>query len=377
LGCVSAWTRVIGTWIPAVCAAGKGDCDVNPDNGCEVTLATDAANCGTCGNSCGGGKCAANLCSAGLLMNPADGDYHYSSAYLVGSNVYELTNYAGWKALKTTLPATNPASAGTVVHSTSTMNGPSTIDSTYVYYFTNAVPPILYRKRLDGTGSPVRVFANASTVYLYTVPYNVLRVTSTDAYFSGYSSSTGKYAIYKGSLSNPSAIPAGISGLTNRGPIYDMLITGSQIFWLEYTSGKYQIFTSSLTSPAPVLLDADVGYHAEVHFATYGSYVYWNRELLSGAIKRVPVANPVMTSVTNVATNVVHPQGGLVVDATYAYFRDNTFRYYRVKNDGSSTPQILSKMNVDPRPYSFFAVDANFIYGIGISSEIVRLAKTP
>lgn len=35
-----------------VCAAGFGDCDGNPTNGCEVDLATSVANCGACGAAC-------------------------------------------------------------------------------------------------------------------------------------------------------------------------------------------------------------------------------------------------------------------------------------------------------------------------------------
>lgn len=38
------------------CAGGKGDCDGNPDNGCEVDLNSDKNNCGSCGNVCAGRK---------------------------------------------------------------------------------------------------------------------------------------------------------------------------------------------------------------------------------------------------------------------------------------------------------------------------------
>ena len=34
------------------CNAGFGDCDGNPTNGCEVSLATDRNNCGACGRAC-------------------------------------------------------------------------------------------------------------------------------------------------------------------------------------------------------------------------------------------------------------------------------------------------------------------------------------
>ncbi|XYH95861.1 hypothetical protein ACMHYB_50055 [Sorangium sp. So ce1128] len=50
-----------------VCAAGKGDCNGDPDDGCEVDLAADPENCGTCGGLCtvanGTGKCTATGCA--------------------------------------------------------------------------------------------------------------------------------------------------------------------------------------------------------------------------------------------------------------------------------------------------------------------------
>ncbi len=40
---------VEGKCAVASCAPGYGDCDKKPENGCEVNLATDVANCGACG----------------------------------------------------------------------------------------------------------------------------------------------------------------------------------------------------------------------------------------------------------------------------------------------------------------------------------------
>ncbi|MCB9506287.1 MAG: hypothetical protein H6697_01320 [Myxococcales bacterium] len=57
------------------CTAGWDDCDLDPANGCEVSLNTDEENCGECGYTCdisGGlavcvdGSCAVGLCGEGL-----------------------------------------------------------------------------------------------------------------------------------------------------------------------------------------------------------------------------------------------------------------------------------------------------------------------
>jgi DNA-binding beta-propeller fold protein YncE len=69
----------------AACNAGRGDCDMNPANGCEVDTQTTVAHCGACGAACNlpnataacaGGRCAVASCNAGFAdcdMNPANG----------------------------------------------------------------------------------------------------------------------------------------------------------------------------------------------------------------------------------------------------------------------------------------------------------------
>ncbi len=50
------------------CAAGFADCNKNlTTDGCEVSLLTDAANCGKCGLSCEGATCAGGICQPTVL----------------------------------------------------------------------------------------------------------------------------------------------------------------------------------------------------------------------------------------------------------------------------------------------------------------------
>src|SRR5437773_4373126 len=37
-----------------VCASGSADCNNNPNDGCETSVASDANNCGGCGVACSG-----------------------------------------------------------------------------------------------------------------------------------------------------------------------------------------------------------------------------------------------------------------------------------------------------------------------------------
>jgi len=67
------------------CLSGQGDCDEEPDNGCETSLLTTAASCGACRRACAvanatpacrNGACAVGACNAGFgdcNGTPADG----------------------------------------------------------------------------------------------------------------------------------------------------------------------------------------------------------------------------------------------------------------------------------------------------------------
>jgi hypothetical protein len=53
------------------CGAGTADCDGNAANGCESTLASDDANCGTCHAACAVGEhCVAGVCTTPTCMGP-------------------------------------------------------------------------------------------------------------------------------------------------------------------------------------------------------------------------------------------------------------------------------------------------------------------
>ncbi len=75
----------LGVCARSECAAGRGDCDGIPSNGCETDITTSAANCGACGNACSlphavpacvSSACVIASCAPGWAdcnHNPADG----------------------------------------------------------------------------------------------------------------------------------------------------------------------------------------------------------------------------------------------------------------------------------------------------------------
>jgi hypothetical protein len=85
-GCATACSAANGTaacdggaCVVAACAAGFGDCDNNPANGCETNTNTDRTHCGGCATSCTAnnvnGDCVAGVCmSTGCATGFADCD---------------------------------------------------------------------------------------------------------------------------------------------------------------------------------------------------------------------------------------------------------------------------------------------------------------
>ena len=60
---------VAGACRPGACVAGYADCNANAADGCESNSASDARNCGRCGNVCAAGQ----ACSAGTCGVPSTG----------------------------------------------------------------------------------------------------------------------------------------------------------------------------------------------------------------------------------------------------------------------------------------------------------------
>ncbi len=53
----------MGRCTVSACAAGRGNCDGDGTNGCEVDLGASPAHCGACGNACTGGICVSGTCA--------------------------------------------------------------------------------------------------------------------------------------------------------------------------------------------------------------------------------------------------------------------------------------------------------------------------
>jgi hypothetical protein len=368
------------------CTTGYADCDVKGDNGCESLLAEDEKNCGKCGNDCAGGTCKAGICSASIVMDPGGPTVNttFYEGKMVGNtivaSVYVGTSYQ----LRTvTLPATDPASEGTILHSfaaaANRRDGTLEVDNDYVYWATNSSPYAINRKPINNPAANIQEMVTAPGAI-----HHLELTLSAFYYFGLQDSSYGFFTAAKTQGASAQAIPM-LGGRYSSIP--GMAVAGvgasARFYWPEYSSalGKYQQFSAPLNgSAAPVVVDADVGSGSYVATISLGNFAYWSTYFANGKIRRANSGeNP------NTAQDVVvshqypgYPGNGLIADASYVYFLDTNYDIYRAKNDGSEAPELLlDRGNSAVYLQSLFANDATYVYGGGNGGQVLRIRKAP
>jgi hypothetical protein len=365
------------------CNDGFDNCDSNAVTGCEANLTNDPKNCGRCGKDCGAGLCIAGQCQPEIVLDPPETtSYSYVEGFLVGNTVYAAIDRNGtnpWTMRKKLV--SDPAGPGTIVHalaSTSATVGAVAVDATNFYFFTTANPPTLFKKALTAAQATAQqeVFTLPSGLYLY---QHVLSPFGTAVYFPAY---TSTYGLYSGAKAGGVA-PSLITGLGGRQQIYSIVATSTRLFWVEYTAGKYRLLTAPLSGIAgdagtPTELDGDVGGGSDLTLAADSTHVYWSTYQANGKVRRVPIATA--SPIDDVATGIPNPSNGLALDQEYVYFRDSSHTLYRAKKNERVQPEVVTDMYKSPgyaTMYGIFGVDAQSVYGIGATGEIVRVTKTP
>jgi uncharacterized membrane protein YgcG len=374
------------TCVVDTCTTGYADCDLKGDNGCESLLAEDEANCGKCGNDCAGGTCKAGVCSASIVMDPggAATNTTFYEGKLVGNtivaSVYVGTSYQ----LRTvTLPATEPASEGTILHSFASAgnrrDGTLEVDADYVYWATNSSPYAINRKPLNNPAANIQEMVTAPG------PIHHIELTlSAFYYFGSQDSNYGFFTAAKTQGASAQAIPMLGSRYSS---IVGMAIAGvganARFYWAEYASAaaKYQLFSAPVSgSAAPVMVDADVGGGSYIGIIGSGNFAYWSTYFANGKVRRANATDNPNTP-QDVVVGHMYPgysSSGLIADGTYVYFLDNSYDIYRAKNDGSAAPEkILERGSSTVYLQSLFASDGTYLYGGGNGGQVLRIRKTP
>jgi len=356
------------------CSTGYFDCNKDGTDGCEAALQTDAANCGSCGRSCGGGKCTAGQCGAAVVFDPTGAtslSYSYTGdSFLVGSQLVKLNTSNGTEIRTSVLPPTTPVSQGTILATSTTAIYALDADATNAYYAISGSPASILYKPLNATASTAAKIAVNMPDSNYAT---ILTSNSTAFYIMAYGSGGNQLMTAAKTLTTASTA-APLSGMTARGTISCIIVAGASIFWVETPN---VVYAAPLGGGTPVAVDTTTqsGYYSYMRLATDGTYVYWNTyNGASSRIRRVPAASPTAAAVEDVAIGVNTPSQGIAVDDKYVYFYAS-YQVYRVAKDGSASVEPLANLNAAPYFYNLFAVDSGFVYGTGSAGQVVRLAK--
>ncbi|HEY5955525.1 MAG TPA: hypothetical protein VIV60_03185 [Polyangiaceae bacterium] len=358
------------------CMTGYADCNKNGTDGCEASLATDANNCGVCGRNCGGGKCTSSQCGGAIVFDPTGAttlSYSYSApAFLVGSQIIKLNTTNGTEIRTSTLPPTNPVSQGSVLATSTTAVYEMAVDATNVYYSISGSPAAILYKPLSATAST----AAKTAVNMPDTNYARSIASNSTAFYVAAAASGGQQILTAAkTLGAQAATATPLPGITGRSTIDSLVIGGSYLFWVESPN---MVVAAPLGGGTPVVVDATIqnGYYSYVRLTTDGSYLYWNTyNGASSKIRRLSLAAaPSSAAVEDVAIGINNPSTGIAVDDAYVYFF-SSYQVYRVVKDGSQSVESLANLNSSPYFYNLFAVDAEYVYGLGYSGQVVRVTK--
>lgn len=103
------------------CPSGKGDCNLDPQDGCETDLATSTDNCGACGRACSTSQgynpaCQGGLCSLSCNYPWSDCNHPVAPAADDGCETNTDTDSANCGACGTTCSTTHSASQSCIGH---------------------------------------------------------------------------------------------------------------------------------------------------------------------------------------------------------------------------------------------------------------------
>ena len=374
-------TATLTCKVMGACNTGYADCNTSGVDGCEVTLATDPKNCGTCGRDCGGGTCTNGQCGAAIVFDPTGATqltYNYTgTAVLTGSTLVKVNTSSGTEIRVATLPTTPDTVKGTalVTNQSNVYIYGLHADASNVYYSLSGSPnsTVLWK--------PLTAMETTTPKTAVTLPdtYYAKIITSNSTAFYMVNSANVILAAGKNltGAAQPASPPTGLT--TARSAINDLVVAGGYLYWIESPNVVYAY--SLVNGGAPVAVDATTqsGYYSYQGIVTDGTYVYWSTYNGSSSKIRRIAANvaPSADAVQDVAIGIAAPSSGLAVDANYVYYYYQNATVWRVVKDGSVTPTQIGTVNATPYFYSMFAVDSGYVYGTGGNGQIVRVAKSP
>jgi len=317
------------------CDAGFADCNGDPSDGCEVSLAFDSLHCGACNNACpaenGTALCGAGHCAVEITSGVGDiRDIAVSGGfvYFAATGVYRVPlsggtpQLVGSGGIGTTAALALSGSSVYFIHNTSNARG------LFAVPMSGGTATQVAALNPNVTWAARRLAADSSTAYWIDY-FNLTSVPLA----GGTPVTWGDASAWGGPAIAGSALywTAG----ANHGDIYTMPLGGGTVTTLLDAFGPYDTIAVasgfayasafstlervSLSGGTPQLLAS--GLDPTYYMATDGLhvYLYSNGGNSQGEIVRVPAAG----GTPDVMANVSYPslnRGAIAVDGTHVYW---------------------------------------------------------
>ncbi len=319
------------------CNPNFGDCDGQPDNGCETDLTTSPYNCNGCGNSCGGGLCNAGVCNTPTMIGMVP--FAAGKMTLFKEDLYVGALAAPGDIVRIYLPNGSMSTIAAV----NAMANEIHIDQNYLFVASAAG---LWRFNFDG-----------SNPFQYN-PTNT-RAVETDATNAYWTASASIRMI---------PILGGVTTTLFGGPTTSYGLTkDTQNMYVSFGTGG--IFSAPIGSSGFVQIAAGPPISTN-NLIVDGPSIYW---ATMDGIKSAPIAGgPQLPPITLATTTNSVRQ--IAIDTKHVYWTEETGGLVqRVAKSGMIAPEVLA---IDQLGVHGIAVDDSFVYWSNSGNgEIKKIAK--
>lgn len=317
------------------CPQGLADCNASPDDACESDLASDPANCGTCGHDCQGGACQTAHCQPVVV---ATGQlYAYRLAATEQALYWTRSDGAVLRAYEGSAPETIAAGQDSP--------GDIAVNATHVYW-ANVGAGTLARAPLDGTGAEIVLEG-------LTQPWS-LAVSPTSLAWA--ENATGN--VFLASLANGSAPTL----LATTPGAWSIAMDAEHVFWTTLFDGA--VYAAPLAGGPATAIATDAVSPQSLSLS--GDRVFFGTASDAGVFS-VPTAGGPTTHLTDSGGF------GVAADAEHVYFGEYDGRLARVPLGGGDV-EILG---IGPATVADIALTSKSVYWTAASMDgaILKVAK--
>ncbi len=369
-----------GACVVESCTAGFGDCDGDPNTGCETSLVSNDTNCGECGRDCTAASttCSTDACVAVPLQQgvPIGSDNGNARSWAFdGSALYQV-GYYGYTVRR--LPVSGSA-ATTVWTAPAAYAGTESllVQGTDVLWAERGTPSVVLRKNTTAAAATL-----PTVVFTPAFQPQYLRIQGGNYYWASgdYQSGDTNGFIYTRPVSAPASDPGTAIVTVNQGvhgAILGFMPTSDALYWVTNDAGTYELRTAPLAGGTPTAVPggavSEFFASGIVSLQPAGNTIYFNRvvgtSFLNG-IYRFAAGDATPTQLV-VAPGV----NSLLVDATSIYYSQRSEGgVFKVPLAGGAGVQIAATTGVT----ELVGQDATYLYVAASSccaTDVFKIVK--